>query len=573
MKAKEEVIIVDKINEVLWEAKAITRSESLGDRDFFIVISNAYLYTCDNNLIYKKDNSLINIAKQLNEGISSEVIERLFNLFSKLNIDGIRMLISEILSGKSNSSNSFIETSNNYISELACELLEIANSGETVLDLGSGTGNFLANVYKTIGNLSLESSKLIGIEINAEIANISNMALSILGDINTSHEIITGNAFDKIEYIYSKGYVFPPLGMRKILEDGVRKSHLFPHLNLTNRNTGEWLFIDSLLSGLSKNNGRAIALVSGKSLFNNSDLEYRDELIKSGLLEGIIELPTGSLTFSGVKVFMLVFSQGNTSVKFVDASNIVNAENKRYVNFELPVQLIKAMYYSNEVKSKPNSELLSVTNLMPSTITVDVQKLENGVQLKDVAEVFIGNQYTLGVFENKGMLTDKKTGYRILTSSDIEDGVVSWSNLQSIDYKDTKFDKFAVKYGDVVVTSKSSKVKTVVVDIEPKEKILVTGGMLIVRPDQEKLNPTYLKMFLDSKDGQAAIKSIQKGVSIVTLNASGLETIEIPLIDIKKQGSKADRYNIELSTLIAYKNEIKRIENSLENILSDNEED
>ena len=58
------------------------------------------------------------------------------------------MLISEILSGKSNSSNSFIETSNNYISELACELLEIANSGETVLDLGSGTGNFLANVYK-----------------------------------------------------------------------------------------------------------------------------------------------------------------------------------------------------------------------------------------------------------------------------------------------------------------------------------------------------------------------------------------------------------------------------------------
>ena len=54
MKAKEEVIIVDKINEVLWEAKAITRSEGLGDRDFFIVISNAYLYTCDKNLIYKK---------------------------------------------------------------------------------------------------------------------------------------------------------------------------------------------------------------------------------------------------------------------------------------------------------------------------------------------------------------------------------------------------------------------------------------------------------------------------------------------------------------------------------------
>ena len=160
-----------------------------------------------------------------------------------------------------------------------------------------------------------------------------------------------------------------------------------------------------------------------------------------------------------------------------------------------------------------------------------------------------------------------------MTSSDIEDGVVSWSNLQSIDYKDNKFDKFAVKYGDVVVTSKSSKVKTVVVDIEPKEKILVTGGMLIVRPDQEKLNPTYLKMFLDSKDGQAAIKSIQKGVAIVTITASGLETIEVPLIDISKQEKKADIYNMKLSTLIAYKNEIRKIESSLEDILSDNEEE
>ncbi len=53
-------------------------------------------------------------------------------------------------------------------------------------------------------------------------------------------------------------------------------------------------------------------------------------------------------------------------------------------------------------------------------------------------------------------------------------------------FKNRKFDKFAVKFGDVIVTSKSSKIKTVVIDIEPKEKILVTGGMLIVRPQSDK---------------------------------------------------------------------------------------
>ena len=90
--------------------------------------------------------------------------------------------------------------------------------------------------------------------------------------------------------------------------------------------------------------------------------------------------------------------------------------------------------------------------------------------------------------------------------------------------------------------------------------------MLIVRPNQKKLNPTYLKMFMDSEMGQSALKSIQKGNVIVTITASGLSTVEIPLISPEKQKEKAERYNTKLSTLAAYKQEIERIENSLKNL-------
>ena len=96
--------------------------------------------------------------------------------------------------------------------------------------------------------------------------------------------------------------------------------------------------------------------------------------------------------------------------------------------------------------------------------------------------------------------------------------------------------------------------------------------MLIVRPQLDKLNPTYLKMFLDSDLGQSAIKSIQKGTVIVTVTASGLSTIEIPMIDINKQQEKAERYNEKLSTLAAYKQEIERIENSLKNLFEEEED-
>ena len=157
-------------------------------------------------------------------------------------------------------------------------------------------------------------------------------------------------------------------------------------------------------------------------------------------------------------------------------------------------------------------------------------------------------------------------------SSDIENEMIRWEELHYIDMKDDKFDKFAIQYGDVVVTSKSSKVKTAVVDIVPEEKILVTGGMLIVRPDQNKLNSTYLKMFLDSERGQAALKRVQKGSIVVTVTAKSLSSIEIPMINIEKQTKKATRYNEKLSTLAAYKQEIERIKASLKTLFEEEDD-
>lgn len=565
-----EVLIVAKTNEILFKIESIIRGETLGERSSYLVISNAYQYACNNNLIYYKNEELLAIAREMNEHISSEVIDRLNDLYDELGIEGIRTLLYDLLSGKNNGPRTFIESSNNYISELANDLLEVDGAGHIVMDFGSGTGNFLANVYKKAHDNKFVLKDLIGIEINVEQAHISQMALSILSDGSVNPQIVIGNALEKINYPYTKAYVFPPLGMRKLLNDDFRRSFLFQDMYLSNRNTAEWLFIDNMLSGLLGD--RAVALVTGKALFSNTDIEYRNKLVSSGWLEGIIELPAGSLSFTGVKVYMLVFSKNNTKVKFVDASNVIGVENKRYVNLELPIKTIEDMYYSKDVKTKPIEELIDVSNLCPSTIMLDVKKLENGVELKELADVFIGNQYTLGVFESKGLISDKKTGYRILTSSDIENGMVRWEALRSVDMKDNKFDKFAVQFGDVVVTSKSSKVKTVVVDMEPKEKILVTGGMLIVRPQLDKLNPTYLKMFLDSDLGQSALKSIQKGTVIVTVTASGLSTIEVPMIDINKQQEKAERYNEKLSTLAAYKQEIERIENSLKNLFEEEED-
>ncbi len=554
-----------KINELEWELASIARREYLGDRFEFLVISNAYKHVCENNLIYFKDSDLLALAEDMNQEISNSSVERLNKVFLDLTLDEIRDLVYDSLSGKNRSGRGFVENSNSSLCLLVNDLLDIDEGGHMVLDLGSGTGNFLANVYRVAHEKKFVLKDLIGVELNSEQANISKMALYILSDGSVNPQIITGNALEKLSVPYNKGYSFPPFGMRKLLPEDSRASHLFPEVNLSNRNTGEWIFVDALLSGLVGRQQRAVALVTAKALFNDADKEYRNKLIQNGWLEGIIELPIGALSFVGAKTFLLVFSRENEQVKFIDASDVIGAQNKRYANIELPIKAIEDLYYSSEAKSKKNSELIDSSNLMPSANLVEVKMLENGIQLKEVADIIIGNQYTLGVFESKGLLSDKPTGYRILTSGDIEGGAVNWKSLKPVAFKDDKFDKFAVHCGDVVVSSKSSKVKTVVIDVEPKEKIIVTGGMLIVRPDVKRLNPTYLKIFLDSEEGQAVLKSIQKGTIIVTINASSLGTIYVPMVDMETQKRKADRYNEKLSTLIAYKKEIERIENSLKN--------
>ena len=537
------------------------------------IVVNAYIAAIENKYLdVYVDDELLEFAKETNSYLQKKDIEEINELFKSFSKEELREIVLYSLSDDITGYRDFVETSTFSVFEVAKQLLDIDGAGHIVVDIGSGNGSVLAKILAESHKNGYVLKDLIGYELNVEQAKMSQMALDILSDGDPKPIIKIGNALEAQNIVFTRGYCFPPLGMKQFLREKSKNSRIFKKIEFTTRNTAEWLFVDTLLGGLHEY-GRAVAIVSGRALFNYADEEYRKALIESGLLEGIIELPNGSLNFTGIKPYMLVFSHGNKSVKLVDASNAIDAKTKRFNKIEVAVNKVLELYNSPDVPLKDINVLKDVNNLVPSNVLLNVEKPKNGVALSGLAEVFTGNQYTLGVFEKNGMLSDEATGYRILTSSDIEDGVVDWKALRSIKYEDDKFDKYAVKKNDVVVTSKSSKIKTVVVDIEPKEKILVTGGMIIVRPDIKLLNPTYLKIFLDSEQGQNALKSIQKGTIIVTINSKELSTVLIPVIDINKQIEKAQKYNEKLSTLYALKQEARKLEDSLKNFYLDESEE
>lgn len=532
-----------------------------------LVVSLIFAYVCDNNLINNSDKELLQISKDMNSYLSETVSNKANEILSSLDLSEIQEVVFDALSGNNPMIRDYNLTYDKSLFEIVYNILNIDGAGHIVYDMGSGNGNFLANVYKKSLEKGYVLKKLIGKEINTEQAEISKMALKIITNDNVSTLIKIGNALDAENFGYTKAFVFPPFGMKQLYNEKTRKSQIFANIELSSRNTGEWLFIDKMLSQIG-GQWSAVALVTAGSLYRTTDEEYRSKLIQNGLLEAVIELPAGILKNTGVKTDLLVFSKGNNKVKFIDASKDFERLNKSNEIVLLSDAIIEK-YNNVNCPSKTIDELKESHNIEPSRNLMEEKEIENGVLLSEIANVFSGNQYTLGVFDKNNMLSNEKTGYCILTSSDIEDGLVNWNSLQSIKMDSDKFDKYCVQKNDIIVTSKSSKVKTVVVDIEPKEKIIVTGGMLIVRPKDDKINSTYLKLFLDSEQGQQSLKAIQKGMIIVSINVRDLNNLVIPLIDIDKQEKKAERYNNMLSTLFVYKKEIKQLEEQIKHAFED----
>ena len=121
--------------------------------------------------------------------------------------------------------------------------------------------------------------------------------------------------------------------------------------------------------------------------------------------------------------------------------------------------------------------------------------------------------------------------------------MIQWDTLNSIINPDKKIFKFALKKDDIVLTSKSSKVKIAIVDCETKDNIILTGGMLCIRPNTDLIKPEYLKMFLDSKKG----KEILADVDLLLLNicTQCTKLLTIIVVFVVANGYPTHTYNVQ----------------------------
>ena len=547
-----EMNLISNAREIAMKATTIAEN---------FLIAGAYLYLREKGLIEFQDQALDAVAIEIRDKNPQKAIDEYNAYLGGLSLEDIQKMTRLVLYDDALSKYTSCIPTGDSLSGLVIKLLGI-NGGDLILDCGSGYGNFLINVCEYASKNQMVLMDAVGIELSPDAVELSNMCMRILCIGKQLPKARQGNALNDNLGPYTHAFVFPPLGLRPMGVDRVFGS-MYEGIDFTGKNSMEWVFIDRVLKG---NPHRAVAITTTKALYNDADKEYRGCLIRNGLLEGVIELPVGAIAGIGIRTCLLVFSHGNESVKLVDGVALLNDKERLTKPSALPIEEILRKY--DEGKDiKTIQEAVECKNLVPSNALLKAAKLKNAVKLSEVAKIFTGSQYTARNFEEA--LSKERTGWRFLTSGDINDGCVNWKSLPCIRCKDDKFAKFAVQKGDVIVTSKSSKVKTVVVDIEPEDKILVTGGMIIVRPDLAKIDPTFLKMYLDSPLGQLTLKSIQKGTIIITINAKDLAGIDVPGVSLKRQAEIGTLYNEKLSTILAYKREIAKMESALSNLYLD----
>lgn len=522
-------------------------------------ISGLYICYCD--YVGKKDPNLYKLAL---DNVSKDGISKcLFNLLKdktkKFNRETFK--VNAVVFSVFRFSDSKLNISNVFLSNLVARLLDIQKS-DVVIDFGSGVASFLS-LIAALYDEPLMRHELRGVEIKSEDANLAKMVLEMCGakyQIKNADFLRADN--DKF-YQFDKGYVFPPIGLKTDLSFiDIKKKEL-----INSRTSSERLFVLKVLESL-KENGKLVALLPDGALFKASDTKIRQYLLEKGLIEGIISLPTNAFSDSNIKLSLVIFSNDNKSFKYVDGEELLKDLPTKGLNSEEASTDLLTAYNLQEVKKY---SLRNIENVYYNLSLNSIMEKESDVSLpvlSDVAEIIRGSNMTLSNFKDE--IFEGESKYQILTSSDIqENGIIDYEKLVHIG-GGKKYDKFVLQKDDVIVTSKTTRVKVSVINVEPAKKIVVTGGMLIIRPNKNKVDGTYLKLYLDSEKGRRSLSTIQKGTTIVTISFENLLRLRLDLPPLEYQKDVASHYKKMHGKYEAAKRELDFMEKDIINYINKN---
>ena len=435
-----------------------------------------------------------------------------------------------------------------WINELVIEILKI-HGGKTLYNVDCGTGDFILEMFN---NSNLE--RAIGHTYSEENFIISKIkAFFSVNKFDVVKSIFFTPALEnneKVDMIYNSY----PLMLKYEREEiaSMIDSWDFPisfPFDFEKKYSANLLWILNSLQSI-KLDGIVIALIPNGVLFNSIDTDIRKYLVENNYINTIISLPTGILPFTGVASSLIILKKNNNhhSIKMIDATEISCIQRRGKIFTQEDIAYIVDLYKSERHTEK--SFDVTLDKIVKNDFYLGIGRyytysLINPCTLGNVSRnIFRGYQINAKELDQISIENEEEDSeYRIINISDIRaEGFVS-RVLKAVRIEDTrKFNKYCVKDGDIIITAKNTTIKSAIYRSHGNYKAILTGNLIAIRVNETKLNPYYLKAFLDSQQGESVIKSIQTGTSIITLNPNSLKEMKISLLDMSLQSEIAEEY-------------------------------
>lgn len=456
----------------------------------------------------------------------------------------------------------------NSINELCYKILEHNNSGNDVLDICSFTGNFLTYYAK-----KQPSYYYSGIEISTRSNLVAQLRLNIL---NVKNELFNNNVFDyNTNKKYDKIFCNYPLGVK--LDD-----HAVNYLNninnrinyiYTNKTSSSWAFINIVINSL-KDTGKAIVVMNNAGLYSlkNSDVEFRKLLVSGGYIESVISLPEKLFANTSIPVTLLVLSNNNDKIKFINAEKMI--QNKKLINSAKLLNIEEILNEYANISDSSYTKIIDNKELVNESFNLHVQNYM-GIENLEIKFPRILNELCFDVYRGYqisandiNLNSEPQEGlleHKIVNIVNIIDGIIE-NNLTKIYLEDGKLNKYLLKNKDLLVTLKGAITRFSVVELKENERLIPSGNFTVLRLDTSIVNPYYLKMFFESSKGNAIINSIKSGGALPSINISQLKDIKVPVPPIEEQNKIVNRYLAKTDEIQMIKSKLKNLENSLTEI-------
>ena len=429
-----------------------------------------------------------------------------------------------------------------WINNLVAEILK-QHGGRSLLNIDCGTGDFLQQMVE-----KTDIKKAIGYTVtnlNYTIAKIRSYFS------NKQFTVYKQNLFSPVaEEKYDLAYNSYPLMYKYGDQNEVQPiiaSWDFP-FKFRRKYSSDLLWIINALQSV-KPDGIVIALVPNGVLFNNIDVDIRRYLITNNYINTIVSLPNGILPFTNVGTSLIILKKNNKqnhTVRMIDATKIYSEQRRHKFFTQENIAYIVDLYIGEEAIE--NSLYITCEEIALNDFYLGINRYSNSSLINPclLSEVTrnIFRGYQINAKELDAIsVDDEDSGYRIINISDIQaDGFVS-NNLKPVKVDDTiKYNKYCVKDGDVIITAKNTTIKSAIYRDPGSYKAILTGNLIAIRVNETKMNPYYLKAFLDSEQGRMALKSIQTGTTIITLNPNSLKDMKVSLLPMNQQTLIADKY-------------------------------